>query len=85
MEKMPTAKKLSEKVGYGEIEIPNGSTFVETCMIEFAKLHVEAALKEASEKAEAFVRTNGEWTSSNVTAGVNKNSILNSYPLNKIK
>ena len=46
MEKIPTAKELSEKVGYGEIEIPNGSTFVETCMIEFARLQVEKALKE---------------------------------------
>ena len=44
----PTAEELSKKVGYGEIEIPNGSTFIETCMIEFAKLHVEAALEAAA-------------------------------------
>ena len=55
MEKIPTAKELLEKVGYGEIEIPNGSTFVETCMIGFAKMHVEAALKEASERYGAKV------------------------------
>ena len=54
-------------------------------IIEFAKLHVEAALKAASEKGEAFVQTNGEWTSVNVTASVNKESILNSYPLENIK
>jgi hypothetical protein len=50
MEKIPTAKELSEKVGYGEIEIPNGSTFVETCMIEFAKMHVEAMMKDMEQK-----------------------------------
>jgi hypothetical protein len=53
--------------------------------IEFAKLHVKSALKAASEKGEAVVRTNSQWTSSKVTASVNKESILNSYPLKNIK
>jgi hypothetical protein len=51
-------------------------------MIEFAKLHVEAALKEASEKA--IVNTEpdyrgGEWSI------VDTDSILNAYPLENIK
>lgn len=43
-------------------------------MIEFAKLHVEAALKEASSQA--------HWDGSD---GVNIKSILNSYSLTNIK
>lgn len=47
--------------------------------IEFAKLHVEAALKEASENAETkYVKyTENDYT-------VDKESILNAYPLTKI-
>jgi hypothetical protein len=47
-------------------------------MIEFAKMHVEAALKAASEKAEIV---------QHCTPGydyINENSILNSYPLDNI-
>jgi hypothetical protein len=46
-------------------------------MIEFAKLHVEAALKEAAEKA----ITEEVWGD----YYVDKKSILNSYPLTSIK
>jgi hypothetical protein len=51
---------------------------------EFAKLHVEAALKEASEKAEIITNEIGgglniEWKS------IDKDSILNAYPLTNIK
>ncbi len=42
MEKIPTALELFQK---GEF------TKIQDAMIEFAKMHVEAALKEASEKA----------------------------------
>ena len=49
-------------------------------MIEFAKLHVEAALKEASEKA-YFRDSNGFIC----TTEENKKSILNAYPLKNIK
>ena len=52
---------------------------IKKAMIEFAKLHVEAALKEANRKVivtyyydEGGIR-------------VNKDSILNAYPLNLIK
>ena len=56
-----------------EEELPN-------LMIEFAKLHVEAALKAASEKA-SIIETFGGMSIS----VVNKNSILNAYSLTLIK
>lgn len=46
-------------------------------MIEFAKLHVEQALKEASKKSK---NKEGQITDHKLT-----NSILNSYPLSNIK
>lgn len=51
----------------------------EELLIEFAKLHVEAALKEASKKAEAK-NGPGEWS----YLYVDENSIINSYPLTNI-
>ena len=63
-------------------------------MIEFAKLHVEAALQEAGEKAyvefidlsdnEIFDYTD-VITDDNIGANVNQNSILKAYPLENIK
>ncbi len=49
-------------------------------MIEFAKLHVEAALQEASERA--YFRDSNEFI---FTPEQNKQAILNSYPLTNIK
>lgn len=54
---------------------------IEEFMIEFAKLHVEAALKEASEKAEL----EGDEGSIFDYISVDKDSILNAYPLENIK
>jgi hypothetical protein len=51
-------------------------------MIEFAKMHVEAALKEASEKALTTWATTDFYDKNKV---VSKNSILKSYPLTNIK
>jgi len=48
-------------------------------MIEFAKLHVEAALKEASEKAIVYADEGG------YSEFVDEQSILNAYPLDNIK
>lgn len=49
-------------------------------MIKFARIHVEAALKEASENAETkwvkFTKDDYE---------IDKDSILNAYPLENIK
>ena len=62
-------------------------------LIEFAKMHVQESLKQASEKAfieyidlntdEIFDYTD-VMTDDDVGANVNKDSILNSYPLENI-
>jgi hypothetical protein len=52
---------------------------------EFAKLHVEKALKEASEQATiediGSPNCDGEWMSCNI---IDKESIINSYPLDNV-
>ncbi len=52
---------------------------IKTAMIEFAKMHVQAALQEASEKAEFDVDIEGNFTN------IDSTSILNSYPDSNIK
>lgn len=51
-------------------------------LIEFARIHVEAALKEASEKAE-LEYSHTEYGDDIMK--VDKESILNAYPLTNIK
>ncbi len=81
MEKLPTAEELNTKMlnaidyqfvfGGDNLELKKKMA-AENCKnlaIEFAKLHVEAALEEASEKVGLSY----------------KQSILNSYPLTNIK
>ena len=51
--------------------------FIVKQMKEFAKLHVEAALKKATEDAKILQYAN--------VAEINKDSIINAYPLNLIK
>ena len=55
-------------------------------MIEFAKLHVEAALKEASSKVTCSEEYQyDEYDNAILIAKINRDSILNSYPLDNIK
>ena len=71
-----------------------GMYYVKEAMIEFAKMHVQKALKQASEKAfveyidlntdEIFDYTD-VITDDDVGVNVNKDSILNAYPLDLIK
>lgn len=82
MEKIPTAEEFLINLGFPG-HAKHG--LAKKWMIEFAKLHVEAALKEASENVKVHRDSNGEWVSSNVKCHVNKDSILNSYPLENIK
>lgn len=56
----------------------------EKIMIEFAKLHVEAALKYASENADMDTEYYNSLQEGS-SGGIDKDSILNSYPLDKIK
>ena len=70
-----------------------GMYYVKEAMIEFAKMHVQEALKQASEKAfveyidlntdEIFDYTD-VITDDDVEVNINKDSILNAYPLENI-
>ena len=91
---MITAEELLDN-----IEIWDGvfvhSKNAKQAMIEFAKLHVTEALKEASEnvnlKESSSEETNTNNISPFITADdntiwiINKDSILNAYPLENIK
>ena len=78
MEKIPTAENfLYNSIDYTEYNRFLEDKIIET-MIEFAKLHVEAALKQASKKAICIEYMEGEYD-------VKTDSILNSYPLDNIK
>lgn len=87
--KLPTAKKLLKKEYY-HIILDSKDTWVkisdiEDAMIEFARMHVEAALKEASEKAKCCDDAIVDLDHTIIDAYVEKDSILNSYPLTNIK
>jgi hypothetical protein len=59
--------------------------YVSEMMVAFAKVHVEAALKEASENAETEEGIGNPYDPNDIYYVVDKNSILNSYPLTNIK
>ena len=84
--KIPTAEEQIEefKNGFDGLAFQNEAeiSITKFLMVEFAKLHVEMALKEASEKAELKYRINDISCNDKI---LNKNSILNSYPLTNIK
>ena len=77
MKAIPTA----EKVFY------ENHSDIKKAMIEFDKLHVEAALKAASEKATVTPIDHEEISEGSFRPiwGVDDDSILNSYPLDNIK
>lgn len=75
MENIPTATELFLNDFAGMHYADVTSELIEKYAIKFAKLHVEAALKEASEKAMGL----------HCTDYIDKDSILNSYPLSNIK
>lgn len=84
MEKIPTAKELIE-TDYYHLHLDTDSIClgsIETAMIEFAKLHVEAALKEAAHESQCY---NKAKFSGDENWVVDIDSILNSYPLDQIK
>ena len=63
--------KRDESGVYNEVDITQA-------MIEFAKMHVKAAIKTAAENAAAYVSTDDEPT-------VSKGSIFSAYRLSNIK
>lgn len=102
MEQIPTAaqflamKELRPVVLMADkrLDIPAPSAV--NTMIEFAKLHVEAALKAAAEK----VQISGDWgdepwngteisvrdiDGNHMALSIDEKSILNAYPLSNIK
>lgn len=103
MNKIPTAEEFlnnSNNINYRELGPSNPHLdilpFIEADLIEFAKLHVEAALKEASEKAETIhdgsvvaelcnMSGNPKLKDITLNALIWRPSILNAYPLTNIK
>ena len=77
MEKIPTAEEFFiEKVTKHELfndTLESTSHALTNMMIEFAKLHVEEALKDAARNVVCY------------NYSVDEHSILKSYPLDKIK
>jgi hypothetical protein len=69
---VPTAEEFNNDIRYVTYSLDEK-------LITFAKLHVEAALKEASEKASVYADEGG------YSEFVDEQSILNSYPLENIK
>jgi len=80
MKNIPTAEKFLEQYLRGDRVHDDINRVVDEeeaieAMIEFAKLHVEAALKEAAETNYPSTKSNFELVNS---------KILNSYPLENI-
>jgi len=93
MAEIPNARRVYYKVT-GCILESHHKPDIEKAMIEFAKLHVEAALKEASENAKASLGKDWIRKEETIHPGqlvdtiiikVDKDSILNSYTLTNIK
>ncbi len=74
MNKIPTAEELLD------LRVGTRSKWVTELMIEFAKLHVEAALKEALESIPCLGSSSDIATYEEVA-----DAVLNSYPFDNIK
>lgn len=87
MEKIPTAEeflKQFELGSTGKVDIEDAKEAV----IEFAKLHVKAALENAAKYADLHSKYKpqiGEQPDINCNKYIYQNSILNAYPENLIK
>ena len=62
-----------------------GMYYVKEAMIEFAKMHVQEALRLASVEAEVEHELSNPYDPNSEYQIVNKDSILNAYPLENIK
>lgn len=89
MSNIPTADEILSKYSDNYKIAPfkdrasvNGKHAIEA-MMEFAKLHVQAALESASNKVDFDWKNNPSMDTHGVD--IDKNSILNAYPLNLIK
>ncbi len=83
---IPTAEEFAwDKIDFQTALAEMNYQEVYYLMQEFAKFHVEAALKQASEKAKIKYEYSGNTGSEYCYEYVDQNSILNSYPLTNIK
>jgi hypothetical protein len=88
--KIPTSEEFAERNQYDlESHDEGGYLGIDTKifaenLIEFAKLHVEAALKEASEKV-SLTDFAYEFLQEGAYDAIDKDTILNSYSLDNIK
>jgi hypothetical protein len=80
--KIPTANELFEQ--YHGFEADSSSRDIISLMVEFAKLHVEAALKAASDKA-SLTDFAYEFLQEGAYDAIDKDTILNAYPVENIK
>jgi hypothetical protein len=76
MEKIPTAEEFLE---LQHETVPSIEFDIRQVMIQFAKLHVEAALKARDELYQTYYAEEINWTEDNIKF------IKNSYPLENIK
>lgn len=89
MKEIPTAEEFLKGCEHDGSFIPVSE--VKRLMIDFAKLHVEAALKAAYENADLKEEEAGDeqicWNESQMgdCYVLDKNSILSAYPLTNIK
>ncbi len=85
MNNIPTAEEFVNQYDW-----ENSTLDIPSVLKEFAKLHVEAALKAASENADAgytviALDENERNIGDNIEVYVITSSILNAYPLDNIK
>jgi hypothetical protein len=73
--------------GDGKPQFKHEKKVIDEMLVEFAKLHVEAALKAADEKAIVTPIDHEEISEGSFRPiwGIDSNSILNAYPLTLIK
>lgn len=86
MKNIPTAEEFLKSKGLfndKSMRLQNIGLTSSEAMIEFARFHVEAALKAAAEDAWWDVNDDADLHNVNIT--INKDLILNAYPLTNIK
>lgn len=100
-EEVPTAKQVMAKESMRPLALMDDDRLnlmpseVIEAMLKFAKLHVQAALRAACEKAQISGEWDGQWNDDRLQArdadghlidvGADGNSIISAYPLTNIK
>ena len=82
---MQTAKEFLTINGDKDFRLSESGNYVSEMMINFAKIHVKAALEAASEKATIKDEIAHFQEGSYITHVLAKESILEAYPLSNIK